>query len=120
MTRSTLLAVAALGALVLAAQTAAMAPPKLSGTVGPGFTITLKKGGKKVTKLTAEKYTITVADKSPIHNFVLQGPGLGKGKEITGVSFVGTKTATVTLKKGTYTFVCIPHKTTMKGTFKVS
>ena len=55
---------------------------KLTGTVGPGFTITLKKAGKKVTTLTAGTYSITVVDKSNIHNFHLRGPG-GVNKEIT-------------------------------------
>lgn len=90
---------------------------KLSGTVGPGFTITLKKAGKKVTTLRAGTYTITVADKSNIHNFRLTGPGVAK--TITGVAFKGTKTITVKLKKGRYTYVCTPHKTVMKGSFTV-
>jgi plastocyanin len=38
----------------------------------------------------------------------------------TTVPFVGTKSFTVTLKKGTYRFVCDPHATAMKGSFKVS
>ena len=41
-------------------------------------------------------------------------------KEITTVGFVGTKTVIVDLKKGTYTFVCDPHFTSMKGSFKVA
>jgi len=59
-----------------------------------------------------------VTDKSPIHNFHLTGPGVNK--EITSVSFQGTKTVTVTLKKGTYKYVCDPHASAMKGSFKVS
>ena len=39
---------------------------------------------------------------------------------VTDVGFVGDKTVTVTLKKGTYKFVCDPHKSFMKGSFKVS
>ena len=35
---------------------------------------------------------------------------------MTTVPFVGTKKVTVTLKKGTYTFVCDPHASSMKGT----
>ena len=38
----------------------------------------------------------------------------------TDVSQTGTKTFTVTLKKGTYRFVCDPHASQMKGSFKVS
>ena len=109
------LAVVAAAAL-LAVAPASAATPRLVGTVGPGFTITLKKSGVKVKTLKAGKYRITVSDKSDIHNFVLRGPGLNK--EITGVGFVGTKTVTVTLKRGTYTYVCTPHATTMKATFR--
>ena len=53
---------------------AAAATPKLNGTVGPGFTITLKKAGTKVTKLKAGKYTFVITDKASIHNFSLDGP----------------------------------------------
>ena len=91
----------------------------LNGTTGPGFTITLKTtSGKKVTKLKAGVYAIKVADKSSIHNYRLKGPGVNK--EITGVKFVGTKTAIFTLKPGKYTYVCDPHKAIMKGSFTVS
>jgi Copper binding proteins, plastocyanin/azurin family len=93
---------------------------RLSGTTGPGLTITLKKAGKKVTKLTPGSYTIAVADKSGNHNFVLTGPGI-RNKVITGLAFVGTKSATVRLRRGTYTYYCTPHRSLgMKGTFRVS
>ena len=111
-----LLTAAAAGSLAIAASSQA-ATPRLTGTVGPGFTITLKKAGKAFKTLKAGKYTITVSDKSNIHNFHLTGSGLNK--EITSVSFVGTKTITVTFAKGkTYKFVCDPHATVMKGSFK--
>jgi plastocyanin len=90
--------------------------PKLVGTVGPGFTITLKRFGRPLKTLKAGRYSITVSDKSNIHNFHLRGPG-GVNKEITTVGFVGTKTVIVRLVKGTYRFVCDPHFTTMKGSF---
>ena len=109
-----------LAGLVLAAP--AMARPaatKLTGTVGPGFTISLAKAGKKVTKLKAGTYTITVSDKASIHNFHLFGPSLNK--TITSIPFVGKKTVTVTLKKGTYTYQCDAHASMgMKATLKVS
>ena len=96
-----------------------MAAPKLHGTIGPGFTISLKNAhGKKVTTLKHGKYTFVVGDKSSIHNFTLNGPG-AKNKTITGTSFVGTKTVTPTLKKGTYRFYCTVHPT-ITGTFKVT
>jgi plastocyanin len=109
--------VAALAAALVAAATASAAPVKLSAAVGPSFTITLKKGTAKVTKLKAGKYTIAVKDLSNIHNFHLTGPGVNKS---TGVGAKGTFTWTVTLKKGTYKYVCDPHKTVMKGSFTVS
>jgi len=119
MTRITAFAAAAFLALALAASTAAMGTvTKLTGTVGPSFTITLKKGGKKVSKLPHGKYKIVVRDRSKIHNFRLKGPGLNK--EITKVGFVGTKQVTVTLKKGKYTYVCDPHKAIMRGSFRVT
>jgi len=104
--------------LVLAAPSGAMGPTKLKGTVGPGFTITLKKGTVKVKTLKAGKYSITVSDKSNIHNFHLKGPGVNK--VISATPFMGTKTVTVTLKKGTYRYVCDPHATVMKGSCKVT
>jgi plastocyanin len=107
-------AIAAAASLVVAGPAAAAT--KLVATVGPGFTITLTKGGKKVTTLTAGAYTITVRDKSNFHNFHLKGPGQNK---LTTVAFVGTKTWNVTLRKGKYTFVCDPHLTVMKGAFTV-
>jgi plastocyanin len=90
---------------------------KLTGTTGPGFTITLKKAGTKVKTLRPGSYTITVADKSNIHNYRLKGPGVNR--QITSVSFTGTKTVTVTLRRGKYTYVCDPHASSMKGSFTV-
>ena len=108
-------------AVVAVAPSAAMAPATLNGTVGPGFTITLTKGGAKVTSLTAGKYTIVVNDKSAIHNFHLTGPGVNK---TTGVGAIGKSTWTVTLKKGKkYQYICtVPGHAAggMKGTFKAT
>ena len=51
----------------------------LHGTVGPGFTITLRTArGKVVKKLRPGTYRIRVRDLSPIHNFHLSGPGVNK------------------------------------------
>jgi plastocyanin len=96
-----------------------MAVPKLDGTIGPGFTISLKNAhGKKVQTLKHGKYTFVVRDKANIHNFTLTGPGI-KNKTVTGTSFVGTKTVTLTLKTGKYRFYCTVHPT-ITGTFKVT
>ena len=119
MTRILLLAAGLVAVLAFAAPTGAMSPTKLQGVTGPGFTITLKKAGKAVKTLKAGKYTITVQDKSNIHNFRLRGPGLNK--QITTLAFKGTKTVTVTLKKGKYTYQCDPHVLQgMKATFNVT
>jgi plastocyanin len=105
-------------ALVFSATAGAAAKAKtLTATTGPGFTISLKSGGKLVKTLPAGSYTIVVHDKSNIHNFHLTGPGVNKK---TSVTAVGTTTWHVKLKKGTYKYVCDPHKTLMKGSFTVS
>ena len=107
---------AAAAVLALALAAPAPAATRLVATVGPGFTITLTKGGTKVRTLKPGAYTISVRDKSSSHNFALRGPGVTKS---TSVAFVGTKTWTVTLKKGTYRYVCTPHADLMKGSFTV-
>jgi plastocyanin len=90
----------------------------LTGTVGPGFTIKLVKGGAKVRSLKPGSYRITVSDRASVHDFHLVGPGLNK--VITSVPFKGTKTVTLTLKSGSYTYQCDPHAAAgMKGTFTV-
>jgi plastocyanin len=112
--------VAVLALLAPSAATPASTATKLTGSTGPSFTVTLKKAGKKVTKLKAGKYTITVADMSPDHDFWLNGPGI-KNKHITKLGFVGKKTVTVTLKKGRYEYYCLPHRFMgMRGFVKVS
>lgn len=109
------LAVAAVALVAVAPSQAAL--PKLAGVVGPGFTITLKSGGKPVKTLKAGKYSLTISDRSTIHNFHLKGPGVNVD---SGVARQGTKTYTITLKKGRYAFVCDPHFTSMRGSFTVS
>ena len=109
----------ALGVLVIAPAQATA--PKLVGTVGPGFTIKLTSGGKKVTKLKSGKYTFVIADKASIHDFVLEQQTGGKWeKQLTSVPFVGTKRVTVALKKGKWKFYCAPHESSMFGFFTVT
>jgi len=106
-----------LAAALVVVASASAATPTLTGVDGPGFTITLKKGKTKVASLKAGKVKIVIKDLSNIHNFHLTGPGVNKK---TGVGAKGTFTWTVTLKKGTYKFVCDPHAAIMKGSFKVT
>lgn len=104
---------AVLVALVVSATASATTKTgSLTAIVGPGFNITMSK-----TAVKAGKYVITVKDRSNIHNFHLKGPGLNK---LTSVPAVGVYKWTVTLKKGTYTFVCDPHATIMHGKLKVT
>ena len=113
---SALFGIVAIAAATGGASQAAV--PKLRGTVGPGFTIKLERGGKRVTTLRPGTYALVVSDKSPVHDFHISGPGLSK--IVTGVSFVGIKTIRVKLKPGTYRYVCDPHRTLMHGRFRVS
>lgn len=113
-----LVVLAAIAAAVIApAAGARTTAGKLVATVGPGYTITLTQGGKKVSKLKAGAYVITVADKAGDHNFRLKGPGVNKA---TSVGAKGTYTWKLTLKKGKYTYVCDPHAAFMKGAFTVT
>jgi plastocyanin len=91
---------------------------KLVATVGPGFTIGVRtQAGKAVKSVKAGAVTITVRDRSAIHNLHLSGPGVNKR---TTVAFTGTRTWKLRLRKGVYRFVCDPHATAMKGSFRVS
>lgn len=106
-----IVAAAPLTALVVALPAGA-ATPTYNGTVGPGFTIKLAKRPTK-----AGRITLVVADKSSIHDFHLVGPGVNVK---TSVSGKGRKRFTLTLKKGTYRFVCDPHASVMRGSFRIA
>jgi plastocyanin len=90
--------------------------PQLAGTVGPGFTITLKNHAKTVKTLSPAKYAFVINDKSSIHNFHLTGPGVNKKTTVAGT---GTTHWTIILRAGTYNYVCDPHKSSMHGRFVV-
>ena len=114
-----LLAAVAAAALATGGTVSAAAPKTVKGTVGPGYTIGLTLEGKKVTKLKAAKaYRFVISDRSSSHDFHLSGPGFNR--VLTGVGFTGTKSYTLTLKKGTYRFVCDPHASEMRGSFRVA
>ena len=98
------------------------ATPTLKGVVGPGFTIKLTKGGKKVKSLKAGRYKFVVSDKSSIHNFVVERERPSKPKiekRITSVPFNGTKTVVMMLRAGRWSFYCAPHEAQMHGDFRV-
>jgi hypothetical protein len=115
-----LLVAASLAAVVFLVPAQA-STPKLAGTVGPGYTITLKRGTTKVKTLKAGKYTFVISDKASIHNFTLEQEKGGKfEKTLTGTSFQGKKTVTVTLKKGKWKYYCSIHESQMFGFFTVT
>ena len=90
---------------------------KLHGRVGPGYTISLStEAGARVTQLDPGTYEIEVDDMSEEHNFHLKGPGVDRATEIGDV---GKQEWTVTVRDGTYTYVCDPHQGMMKGSFTV-
>jgi plastocyanin len=103
-----------LATLALASSTfgAVSTTPAPTGTVGPGFTITMNKKTVK-----AGTYVITIHDLASIHDFHLTGPGIDKKTSVTGT---GTTKWTLKLKKGTYHFVCDPHRTIMHGVLTVT
>jgi plastocyanin len=112
------LAFALAAAAPAAAAPAPPAPKTVQGTVGPGFTINLTVGGKKVATLKkGVRYRFAISDRSSIHDFHLIGPGLNR--VLTSVDFTGTKNFVFRLKKGTYRFVCDPHSGVMHGSFRV-
>jgi plastocyanin len=100
----------------VAAGGASASTPTLKGSVTDAFKIFLKQGGKPVKTLKAGKYVIAVSDPSTAHNFHLKGPGVDKKTSVAGKQTVKW---TVRLRKGTYTFVCDPHSSFMKGKFTV-
>ena len=91
MFRKTLVVTAAI-AVALSVAGAALsrgsAAPVLTGTDGPGYTITLKKSGKLVKTLKAGSYMFVINDKSNFHGYSLDGPH-GFAKDFTKIPFVG-------------------------------
>jgi plastocyanin len=117
-TRAVVLAAGIVVAALLGAADGAAGPgqnPKLVANVGPAMEISLQTAsGGAVTRLAPGTYDIEVTDQSEFHNFSLTGPGVS---EQTGVETTGTATWTVTFGNGTYTFRCIAHPISMRGTF---
>jgi plastocyanin len=85
--------------------------------VADPLTISLTQSGKKVTHLKAGAYVIVVQDTASDHDFHLTGPGVDKTTTVGGK---GVYRWNVKLTKGTYTYVCDPHSSFMKGSFTVS
>ena len=120
-----LLASALAAALVFAATALSVgtSTPTLKGVVGPGYTISLKKGGTKVRTLRTGKYKFVISDKSSIHNYTIEREKPSKPhieKHATSTSGTGMKTFTMTLKPGSWRAYCSVHEAQMHIDFKVT
>ena len=121
--RSLLISIVAAAVLAVAAGASA-APAKdtfqLKGEVYANslFKIEMEnKAGNKLRAVKAGTYRIKIEDKATIHNFRLRGPGVNKATSVPGK----TETIwTVRLRKGTYRFLCDPHASSMRGSFRVT
>ena len=92
----------------------------LKGEVYPNaqFKIEMENAaGKDLKTVKAGTYKIKIEDKATIHNFHLTGPGVNKSTSVGGKT---TTTWTVKLKPGKYTYLCDPHASSMRGTFRVT
>ena len=126
MPRKPFLALAVLTAIALTVAGAAFsrstATPTLKGVVGPGYSIKLTKGGKRVKSVKAGKYRFVITDKSTFHNFTVEREKPSKPtieKHVTGTGFTGKKTMVITLKPGSWSFYCSVHESQMHGDLKV-
>ena len=93
-------------------------PPvtKLSATVGPGATISLKTAaGAPVRSLMAGSFVITVHDLSGKDDFHLSGPGVNRKTSVAGK---GTVVWRVKLGAGAYRYLSDAHSA-LNGTFTV-
>jgi hypothetical protein len=92
--------------------------PKLLATVGPKSTISLKSAsGATLKTVKAGAYSITVRDRSKLHNFHLVGKGVNRKSSLAGL---GTLTWKVTLSAGALRFFSDKSPTTVKGSIKVT
>jgi plastocyanin len=107
---------AAFAAAAVVAGNGNAALPKLQGSVSDPVNISLTFAGKKVSTLKAGKYAIVVRDTAGDHNFHIRGLGVDR---LTSTGGTGTWRWTVTLRKGTYRYVCDSHSSFMKGSFIV-
>jgi hypothetical protein len=127
MGKKSLLALALLAVVALTAAGSAFShnssTPTLKGVVGPGYSIKLTKGGKKIESLKAGTYKFVITDRSTYHNFTVEREKPSKPKlekHLTGTAFTGMKTVEVTLKPGSWSFYCSNHEAQMHGDFKVA
>lgn len=95
------------------------AKTRLVLTAGPAAVITLKTAaGKAVKSMKLGTYTVTVRDRSALHNAHVRAPGFDRK---TTLPFVGTQRWRVRLTRvGTLRFLCDPHAVDgMRGSAKI-
>ena len=90
-------------------------PGSMSGKV-TARAITLTEGGSRVRSVTENTYKVRVSDTSKKQNFHLTGPGVNKK---TSVAAKTTKTWTLSLKPGKYTYRSDKNRR-LKRTFTVT
>src|SRR5918995_3938549 len=90
---------------------------RLTLTVGPTATISLTNAaGKRITSTKAGAYTITVRDRSKVHNAHLVGRGVNRKTTLLGT---GTQTWKVRLSAGLLRFFSDRSPKTVKGSIRV-
>ena len=115
-----LFAAVVVGAVLVAGASASRsATPMLTGTDGPGFTISLKMNGKAVKTLKAGTYKLVIHDKASHPRLVARRSARLREGHQSPCPFMGTKTMTLKLKAGGYKFYCPPARAEMFGRFKV-
>lgn len=93
-------------------------PAKLLAAVGPKNTISLRNAaGRAIKTLKAGTYSVTVSDRSKLHNFHLVGKGVNRK---TGKPAMGTFTWKVSLGKGALRFFSDQSPTKVKGSITVN
>jgi hypothetical protein len=92
------------------------APVRLTGSVGPGRTITVRDSAGKLSMIAAGAVVLTVSDRTKTHNFHLTGPGVNRK---TGVKFRGRVTWRLTLQPGRYTYRS-DKRAKLRGSFTVT
>jgi hypothetical protein len=80
----------------------------LAGSVSSAGAAALSFKGKAVTILKPGKYTLTVTDESPAHGFMLRRASRPP-INLTGVTFVGRRSTTVTLTTGQWYIAASPN-----------
>jgi len=82
-------------------------PARLNGRVGPKRTISLRNASRALVKvIPAGTYRVVVKDMTKADNFHLKGASVNKR---TGVRFKGTKTWTLNLGEGSYSYRSDAH-----------